>query len=78
MKNVLTLCHTWDSNLQYSDPQSMGRVHSTPCGDLLDGGWSEGCVQNVLPCLVCVEGGGGAQQVSDPRFSHFVAPTPCN
>ena len=31
-----------------------------------------GGVQKVLPCL---EGGGGrAQKVSDPRFSHFVAP----
>ena len=31
----ITLCHTWDSNLQYSDPESMGRV-VTPGGDLLD------------------------------------------
>ena len=28
--------------------------------------------QKVLPCL----GGGGAQKVSDPRFSHFVVPPP--
>ena len=27
--------------------------------------------QKVLPCLEC---GGGGQNVSDPRFSHFVAP----
>ena len=27
--------------------------------------------QNVLPCLE-----GGTQKVSDPRFSHFVAPPP--
>ena len=31
----LTLCHTWDSNLQYSDPESIGRV-GTPGGDLLE------------------------------------------
>ena len=31
----LTLCHTWDSNFQYSNPASMGRV-VTPGGDLLD------------------------------------------
>ena len=31
---LLTLCHSWDSNLQYSDPKSMGRV-ATPGGDLL-------------------------------------------
>ena len=31
----------------------------------------KGGAQKVLPCL---EGGGGAQKVSDPRFSHFVAP----
>ena len=33
--------------------------------------------QQVLPCLE----GGGAQKVSDPRLSHFVAPPPpplCN
>ena len=29
------LCHTWDSYLQYSDPESMGRV-AIPGGDLLD------------------------------------------
>ena len=28
------MCHTSDSNLQYSDPESMGRV-ATPGGDLL-------------------------------------------
>ena len=30
-----SLCHTWDLNLQYSDPESVGRV-ATPGGDLLD------------------------------------------
>ena len=34
-KQYLTLCHTWDSNLQYTDPDSMGRV-TTPGGDQLD------------------------------------------
>ena len=33
-KVFLIVCHTSDSNLQYSDPESMGRV-ATPCGDLL-------------------------------------------
>ena len=31
----LTLCHSWDVNLQYSDPEFMGRV-ATHGGDLLD------------------------------------------
>ena len=31
----LTLCHTWDSNLQYSYPESIRRV-VTSGGDLLD------------------------------------------
>ena len=31
-----------------------------------------GGVQKVLPCLEG-EGGGGAQHVSDPQFSYFVA-----
>ena len=31
----LTLCHTWDSNLQYSYPESIWRV-VTSGGDLLD------------------------------------------
>ena len=30
-----------------------------------------GGAQKVLPCL---EQGGGGQKVSDPQFSHFVAP----
>ena len=30
-----------------------------------------GGAQKVVPCL---KGGGGVQKVSDPRFSHFVAP----
>ena len=30
----------------------------------------KGGAQGVLPCLEC--GGGGAQNVSDPRFFHFV------
>ena len=30
-----TLCYTWDSDLLYSDPESMGRV-ATPGGDLLN------------------------------------------
>ena len=34
-KMFLTLCHTWDLNLQYSDQDYMGRV-ATPGGDLLD------------------------------------------
>ena len=34
-KMFLTLCHMWDSNLQYSDPESMGRV-VTHGGDLQD------------------------------------------
>ena len=34
-KKFLTLYHTWDLNLQYSDPESMGRV-TTPGPDLLD------------------------------------------
>ena len=32
---LLSLCHTWDLNLQYSDPESMRRV-AIPLGDLLD------------------------------------------
>ena len=32
---LLTLCHTWSSNVQYSDPESMERV-ATPGEDLLD------------------------------------------
>ena len=31
---------------------------------------------NKNPCLECIGGGGGAQTVSDPRFSNFVAPLP--
>ena len=31
----LILCHKWDSNLQYSDPESIGRL-PTPAGDTLD------------------------------------------
>ena len=38
--------------------------------------FKRGGAQHFLPCLEGA-GGGGAQQVSDPRFSHFVAPT-CN
>ena len=34
-KEKRLLCHTWDSNLQYSDPESIGRVVPT-VGDLLD------------------------------------------
>ena len=32
---LLTLCHTWNSNLQCSDPESMERM-ATPGEDLLD------------------------------------------
>ena len=32
---ILTLCHTWHSNLQYSNPESMGKV-ATSGDDLLD------------------------------------------
>ena len=35
--------------------------------------FKRGGVHKVLPCL---EGVGGAQKVSNPQFSHFVAPPP--
>ena len=41
----LTVYHTWDSNLQYSDTESMGRV-AIPGGDLLD--------DLLTPCAVLV------------------------
>ena len=37
----------------------------------MGGGGGGGRARNVLPCVK-----GGAQKVSDPRFSHFVAPLP--
>ena len=38
--------------------------------------FKRGGARKVLPCLE--GGGGGAQKVLDPRFSHFVAPPPRN
>ena len=34
-ERFLTLCHTWDSDLRCSNPESMGIV-ATPGGDLLN------------------------------------------
>ena len=44
---------------------------------MLKGGFQsfKGGARKVLPCL---DGGGGGQKGSDPRFSHFVAPPPRN